>query len=136
MAEGNNWQYLWLVPGDVEGLIQLLGGEKKFTTKLDSLFALQALPDPKAPPDIAGLIGQYALAMSLVIIIYLYAYAGKQWKSAESKICFKSLYGTDPDNGMSSNDDCGQMSAWYIFIIIRFLSVLPANGACFWKPFI
>lgn len=131
LAEGNHWQYLWLVPGNVEGLIQLLGGEKKFTAKLDSLFVLQAPPDPNAPPDIAGLIGQYAHGNEPCHhIIYLYAYAGQQWKSAEkARYVLKNLYGTDPDNGMSGNDDCGQMSAWYILSSLGFYPVFPANGA-------
>lgn len=79
LAEGNHWQYIWLVPGDVEGLMKLLGGEQNFISKLDSLFVLQALPDPKAPPDIAGLIGQYAHGNEPCHhITYLYAYAGRQ----------------------------------------------------------
>jgi predicted alpha-1,2-mannosidase len=131
LAEGNHWQYIWLVPGDVEGLMQMLGGEAKFTAKLDSLFVLQAPYDPKAPPDIAGLIGQYAHGNEPCHhVLYLYAYAGQQWKSAEkARYVLNNLYGTDPDNGVSGNDDCGQMSAWYILSSLGFYPVLPANGA-------
>ena len=105
--------------------------KKILRSRLDSLFALQALPDPKAPPDIAGLIGQYAHGNEPCHhIIYLYAYAGQQWKSAEkARYVLKNLYGTDPDNGMSGNDDCGQMSAWYILSSLGFYPVFPANGA-------
>ena len=131
LSEGNHWQYLWLVPEDVEGLMQLLGGEQKFITRLDSLFALQAEPDPNAPPDIAGLIGQYAHGDEPSHhTIYLYAYAGQQWKAAEkARYILKKLYGTDPDDGMSGNDDCGQMSAWYVLSALGFYPVFPANGA-------
>ncbi len=130
-SEGNAWQYLWLVPEDVEGLMRLLGGEKNFITKLDSLFLIQAAPDPNAPPDIAGLIGQYAHGDEPSHhTIYLYPYAGQQWKTAEkARYIMKHLYGNDPDNGISGNDDCGQMSAWYVLSAMGLYPVFPANGA-------
>ena len=131
LSEGNSWQYLWLVPEDVEGLIALLGGEKRFTTKLDSLFALKAELDPNAPPDIAGLIGQYAHGDEPSHhTIYLYPYVGEQWKTAErARYIMKNLYGNNPDDGMSGNDDCGQMSAWYVLSSLGIYPVFPANGA-------
>src|SRR5215471_5285213 len=109
--------------------MQLLGGEQKFITRLDSLFTLQAEPDPNAPPDIAGLIGQYAHGDEPSHhTIYLYAYAGQQWKTAEkARYILKTLYGIDPDDGMSGNDDCGQMSAWYVLSSLGFYPVFPAN---------
>ncbi len=129
LSEGNHWQYLWLVPEDVEGLIHLLGGDRRFVSRLDSLFTLPVLPDPNAPPDIAGLIGQYAHGDEPGHhTIYLYAYAGRQWKTAEkARYILKTLY---PDNvdGLSGNEDCGQMSAWYIFSALGFYPVFPANG--------
>lgn len=130
-SEGNAWQYLWLVPEDVGGLISLLGGEKKFITKLDSLFTVQAAPNPNAPPDIAGLIGQYAHGDEPSHhTIYLYPYAGQQWKTAEkARYIMKNLYGSNPDDGMSGNDDCGQMSAWYVLSSMGMYAVFPANGA-------
>ena len=130
LSEGNHWQYLWLVPEDVEGLMKLLGGEKNFITKLDSLFALQAAPDPNAPPDIAGLIGQYAHGDEPSHhTIYLYPYAGQQWKTAEkARYILNNLYHNNAD-GISGNDDCGQMSAWYVLSSIGFYPVFPANGA-------
>jgi len=131
LSEGNSWQYLWLVPEDVEGLVKLLGGEKRFVTKLDSLFQLKAEPDPNAPPDIAGLIGQYAHGDEPSHhTIYLYPYVGEQWKTAEkARYIMKNLYGNDPDDGMSGNDDCGQMSAWYVLSSLGIYPVFPANGA-------
>jgi predicted alpha-1,2-mannosidase len=129
LSEGNHWQYLWLVPEDVEGLIHLVGGEQRFIKRLDSLFTIPVLPDPNAPPDIAGLIGQYAHGDEPGHqTIYLYAYAGQQWKSAEkARFIMKNMY---PDNidGLSGNEDCGQMSAWYIFSALGFYPVFPANG--------
>ena len=130
-SEGNAWQYLWLVPEDVEGLIQLLGGDTRFAAKLDSLFTVPALPDPNAPPDIAGLIGQYAHGDEPShATIYLYPYAGQQWKTAEkARDIMNRLYTARPDEGMSGNDDCGQMSAWYILSALGMYPVFPANGA-------
>ncbi len=130
-SEGNAWQYLWLVPEDVEGLIKLLGGDEQFNTKLDSLFVVPAVPDPNAPPDIAGLIGQYAHGDEPShATIYLYPYAGTQWKTAEkARFIMNNLYKANPDEGMSGNDDCGQMSAWYILSSLGMYPVFPANGA-------
>lgn len=130
-SEGNAWQYLWLVPEDVEGLIGLLGGDEKFNTKLDSLFAIQSAPDPNTPPDIAGLIGQYAHGDEPShATIYLYPYSGEQWKTAEkARFIMKNLYKDNTEEGMSGNDDCGQMSAWYILSSLGFYPVLPANCA-------
>jgi len=129
-SEGNAWQYLWLVPQDVEGLMRLLGGEKQFSTKLDSLFTIQVAPDPNAPPDIAGLIGEYAHGNEPGHhVTYLYAYAGQQWKTAEKvNFILNNFYQNAPD-GISGNEDCGQMSAWYIFSALGFYPVFPSNGA-------
>lgn len=130
LAEGNHWQYLWLVPGDVEGLIQLLGGNEGFIKKLDSLFILQSPPDPNAPPDISGMIGEYAHGNEPCHhIMYLYAYAGEQWKCAEkTRYALQDMYTIKPD-GIIGNDDCGQMSAWYVLSSVGLYPVFPANGA-------
>ena len=130
LSEGNHWQYTWLVPQDVEGLMTLLGGEKVFQTRLDSLFTLKAEYDPQAPPDIAGLIGQYAHGNEPGHhTTYLYAYAGQQWKTAEKvRYILSEMYNANTD-GVSGNEDCGQMSAWYIFSSLGFYPVFPANGA-------
>ncbi|HWB92568.1 MAG TPA: glycoside hydrolase family 92 protein, partial [Puia sp.] len=129
LSEGNHWQYLWLVPEDVGGLMKLMGGERVFAKRLDSLFTLAAPPDPKAPPDIAGLIGQYAHGDEPGHqTIYLYSYAGRQWQTAEkARYIVKQLY-KDSVDGLSGNEDCGQMSAWYVFSSLGFYPVYPASG--------
>lgn len=128
-TEGNAWQYTWLVPEDVEGLIKLFGGDKPFITKLDSLFVVQGDMGKEASSDISGLIGQYAHGNEPSHhITYLYAYAGQQWKTAEkNRYIQQTLYSDKPD-GLSGNEDCGQMSAWYIFSSMGFYQVNPANG--------
>lgn len=129
-SEGNAWQYVWLVPEDVEGLIKLLGGDKAFVKKLDQLFTTPTPYDPKAPPDIAGLIGEYAHGNEPGHhTTYLYAYGGQQWKTAEKvRYILKNMYKAAPD-GISGNEDCGQMSAWYVFSAMGFYPVFPASGA-------
>src|SRR5579872_3164373 len=83
-TEGNAWQYTWLVPQDVEKLIRLMGGDKPFVTKLDSLFVVNGSLGADAPPDISGLVGMYAQGNEPNHHIpYLYAFAGYQWKTAE-----------------------------------------------------
>ena len=129
-CEGNAWQYTWLVPQDVEGLIQLFGGDKEFIAKLDSLFTVDSEQVEGASSDISGLIGQYAHGNEPSHhTTYLYAYAGQQWKSAElvREIC-TTMY-TDKYDGLCGNEDCGQMSAWYIFSSMGFYPVNPAAGA-------
>lgn len=129
-CEGNSWQYTWLVPHDVEGLIQLHGGETAFADKLDSLFILPSDQVEGASADISGLIGQYAHGNEPGHhISYLYSFAGRQWKTAEKvrEICTE-MY-TDQPDGLCGNEDCGQMSAWYIFSAMGMYPVNPANGA-------
>jgi predicted alpha-1,2-mannosidase len=128
-CEGNAWQYTWLVPHDVEGLMELFGSESVFLTKLDSLFSIESVMVEGASADISGLIGQYAHGNEPSHhTTYLYAFAGQQWKTAEKvrEIC-TTLY-TDQPDGLSGNEDCGQMSAWYIFSSMGFYPVNPANG--------
>jgi len=128
-TEGNAWQYTWLVPHDVPGLIALFGGEKPFITKLDSLFIVQGDMGDKASPDIAGLIGQYAHGNEPSHhILYLYPYVGQQWKTAEKvRQVLTTLYHNAPD-GLCGNEDVGQMSAWYVLSAIGFYQVAPAGG--------
>jgi predicted alpha-1,2-mannosidase len=129
-AEGNSWQYLWLAPQDVKGLIDLLGGEKKFLTRLDSFFVVEpATKDATALSDITGTIGQYAHGNEPSHhIVYLYAYGSQQWKTAEkARYIMDNMYLDIPD-GIIGNEDCGQMSAWYIFSSIGFYPVFPASG--------
>ncbi|MGN6604416.1 MAG: GH92 family glycosyl hydrolase [Ginsengibacter sp.] len=128
-TEGNAWQYTWLVPQDVHGLIKLLGGEQKFTNKLDSLFTVHGDMGKEASNDITGLIGQYAHGNEPSHhITYLYTYAGQPWKTAEKvRFILDSLYFDDP-NGLSGNEDVGQMSAWYVMSALGFYPVHPARG--------
>jgi predicted alpha-1,2-mannosidase len=129
-AEGNAWQYTWLVPQDVEGLIGLMGGEKAFTQKLDSLFTAKGNMGTEASNDITGLIGQYAHGNEPSHhITYLYGYVGQPWKTAEKvRFILDSMYTTRPD-GLIGNEDVGQMSAWYVLSSLGFYPVNPANGA-------
>lgn len=129
-TEGNAWQYTWLVPQDVEGLIGLFGGDKPFSTKLDSLFTTAAGLDEASSPDISGLIGNYAQGNEPGHHIpYLYAYVGQPWKTADLiRRIDDEFYTTKPD-GLCGNEDVGQMSAWYVFSALGFYPVNPANGA-------
>ncbi len=126
-AEGNAWQYLWLVPQDVPGLISLVGGKDAFIQKLDSFFSIKEASN-EALDDLTGLIGQYAHGNEPSHhITYLYAFADQQWKTAEKvRYIMKEFYHDDP-NGIIGNEDCGQMSAWYIFSSLGFYPVFPAS---------
>jgi predicted alpha-1,2-mannosidase len=126
-AEGNAWQYLWLVPQDVPGLIAILGGEKDFNTRLDEFFKLD-YTEAGGLDDLTGLIGQYAHGNEPSHhIAYLYAYSGQQWKTAEKvRFIMHDFYKTIPD-GIIGNEDCGQMSAWYVFSSLGFYPVFPAS---------
>jgi predicted alpha-1,2-mannosidase len=129
-CEGNAWQYTWLAPQDPEGLIELFEGEENFVQKLDSLFIVSSDKMTGSSPDISGFIGQYAHGNEPGHhIIYLYTYAGMQWKTAElANEIMTTMYSDQPD-GLCGNEDCGQMSAWYMFNAFGFYSVNPANGA-------
>ena len=128
-VEGNAWQYTWLVPQDPKGLIGLFGGDDAFTKKLDALFTTSASMGQEASPDISGLIGMYAQGYEPTHHIpYLYAFAGEQWKTAmRVRQIADTFYSTKTD-GLCGNEDCGQMSAWYIFSAMGFYPVNPANG--------
>ncbi len=129
-TEGNAWQYTWLVPQDVEGLISLFGSEQRFISKLDSLFVVPAQFDKESSPDISGLIGNYAQGNEPGHhIIYLYAYAGQPWKTANWVRQIAKEFYTDKNDGLCGNEDVGQMSAWYILSALGFYSVNPSNGA-------
>ena len=136
-CEGNAWQYTWLVPQDFDGLVTLYGSKEKLAERLDSLFAAKnEIEGAEASPDISGLIGQYAHGNEPSHhIIYFYTMAGQPWKAAD-KIdeVLRTLYFHDP-NGLSGNEDVGQMSAWYILSSLGMYQAEPA-GARFWfgKP--
>ena len=128
-VEGNAWQYTWLVPHDPEGLIQLFGGKERFVSKLDSLFTVSSELNEGASIDISGLIGQYAHGNEPSHhILYLYAYVGENEKMARLlRQVYNNFYSTQPD-GLIGNEDCGQMSAWYIFSALGFYPVNPVDG--------
>ena len=128
-TEGNAWQYAWLVPHDVHGLVQCFGGDKPFVAKLDSLFILEGKMGADASPDISGLIGQYAHGNEPSHhIIYMYNYVGMPWKAAPKlRQVMNTLY-TDGIDGLSGNEDVGQMSAWYILSSMGLYQVEPAGG--------
>ncbi len=128
-TEGNGWQYTWLVPQDVEGLIHLMGGDAAFSRKLDSLFIAKGDMGAEASSDISGLIGMYAHGNEPSHhVTYMYAYAGDQWKTAEKvRQVMKDFYFDKPE-GLAGNEDCGAMSSWYVFSSMGFYPVNPANG--------
>ena len=128
-TEGNAWQYVWLVPHDVHGLVAGFGGEKPFVSKLDSLFIVNGDMGAEASPDITGLIGQYAHGNEPSHhILYMYNYVGQPWKGADKiRYVLANLYHDDFD-GLSGNEDVGQMSAWYILSSVGFYQVDPAGG--------
>lgn len=129
-CEGNAWQYTWLVPHDVDGLVECFGSREATVAKLDSLFSASSqLEGEDASPDISGLIGQYAHGNEPSHhTLYLYAMLGQPDKTAEKvRYVCRNLYKAAPD-GMSGNEDAGQMSAWYILSSLGFYQVEPASG--------
>ena len=134
-TEGNAWQYLWYVPQDVYTLQDLFGGEKNFLKKLDTFFTLNAKPED-VNGNASGFIGQYAHGNEPSHhIVYLYDFTGEPWKAQQySAQIMNDLY-NEGHSGYSGNEDCGQMSAWYIFSSMGFYPVNPANGIyCFGSP--
>ncbi len=128
-TEGNGWQYTFFVPQDPYGLIKLLGGDEAFVEKLDTFFVNNESMGEGASSDITGLIGQYAHGNEPSHhITYLYAFAGQQWKTAEKVRFIMDEFYTDKPDGIIGNEDCGQMSAWYILSSMGFYQVNPCNG--------
>lgn len=128
-CEGNGWQYTWLVPHDVEGLISLFGSKEAFASKLDSLFLVNEDLGDAASPDISGLIGQYAHGNEPGHhTVYLYSFVGQQWKTAEKVDYILSHMYSDLPDGLQGNEDCGQMSSWYVFSALGFYPVNPSDG--------
>ena len=128
-CEGNAWQYTWLVPHDVHGLVKLFGSEKAFITKLDSLFIIEGDLGEEASPDVSGLIGQYAHGNEPSHhILYMYNYVGQPYKAARLiRQVLREQYRNDVD-GLSGNEDVGQMSAWYVLSSIGLYQEEPAGG--------
>ena len=128
-CEGNAWQWSWFVPHDPEGLMDLVGGKDVFLSKLDALFAASSeITGESVSADISGLIGQYAHGNEPSHhIIHFYNYAGQPWKTQEliDQVLYTLYFNND--NGLSGNEDCGQMSAWYILNAMGFYQVCPGK---------
>jgi predicted alpha-1,2-mannosidase len=129
-TEGNAWQYTWQVQQDIPGLIKLMGGKKPFLAKLDSLFTMDSKVFGKGSTlDVTGLIGQYAHGNEPNHhIAYLYTLAGSPSKTQRLVRQISDQFYQNKPDGLSGNDDCGQMSAWYIFTAMGFYPVNPADG--------
>lgn len=128
-CEGNAWQYTWFVPCDFEGLISLFPSKEDAEAKLDSLFTVPYIPAKHASPDISGMIGQYAHGNEPShSTIFAYCFMGKPEKSAKlARYITTELY-TDMPDGQPGNEDCGQMSAWYVLNAMGFYQPNPWDG--------
>lgn len=130
-TEGNSWQYTWQVMHDPMGLAEMMGGKEKCLTKLDSLFTLSTVSKHNAgwTGDVTGLIGQYSHGNEPCHhVAYLYTLLGQPWKTQRLiREIIDSFYVSKPD-GLSGNDDCGQMSSWYIFSVLGFYPFNPVGG--------
>lgn len=133
-TEGNSWQYSFFVPQDIEGMIEAYGGPEKFEAKLDEMFNSESKTTGREQVDVTGLIGQYAHGNEPSHhMAYLYNYVGKPEKTnAKVKYILDNFYTNTPD-GLIGNEDCGQMSAWYVLSSMGIYSVTPGIGG-FWSP--
>jgi predicted alpha-1,2-mannosidase len=128
-TEGNAWQYVWIVPQNVDGLISLFGGKEQFAEKLDQLFKVeQGVAGEQASPDISGLIGAYAHGNEPGHhTTFLFNFCGRPWRTQElNRQIQTTMYTTAPD-GLCGNEDCGQMSAWYVFSAMGLYPVNPSD---------
>lgn len=128
-TEANSWQYSFYVPHDILGFIEMMGGDEAFSAKLDELFTTGSETHGKDLKDITGLIGQYVHGNEPSHhIAYLYNYCGKPYKTQElARRIMSEMYNSTPA-GSCGNEDCGQMSAWYVLSAMGFYPVNPANG--------
>jgi len=128
-TEANAWQYSFFVPHDVSGLIRLMGGDDRFIAKLNELFTTDSKLTGRVQPDISGSIGQYAHGNEPSHhMAYLYSYAGAPWKTQEMVHQIVSTLYSDKPDGLCGNEDCGQLSAWYVLSAIGFYPVCPGDG--------
>lgn len=135
-CEGNAWQYTWLAPHDFDGLVGCFGSKEAFLGKLDSLFIVSSdIEGGNTSPDISGLIGQYAHGNEPSHhILYFYTVAGQPWKTAEKvREVLSTMYHDAPD-GLSGNEDVGQMSAWYILSALGFYQTEAGGRYWFGSP--
>ncbi len=127
-TEGNAWQYFWYVPHDVEGLIGLTGGKTNFSKKLDDFFTLED-NHHEANGNASGFIGQYAHGNEPSHhVAYLYDYAGQPWKTQYYTTKIMQKFYSTSSAGYAGNEDCGQMSAWYVLSAMGFYPVNPVSG--------
>lgn len=127
-TEGNAWQYFWYVPHDISNLIALVGGNKAFTEKLDTFFTV-AHQSGELNDNASGFVGQYAHGNEPSHhVAYLYACAGQPWKTQKYVAHIMNTLYNDSSSGYAGNDDCGEMSAWYIFGALGFYPVNPVSG--------
>lgn len=129
ICESNGWQYFWSVQHDMDGLIGLVGGKERFAQKLDSMFTFHPSADDELPLFSTGMIGQYAHGNEPSHhVIYLYNKVGQPWKTQKyASQVMNELYRNTPA-GLCGNEDCGQMSAWYVFSAMGFYPVDPVGG--------
>lgn len=127
-TEANAWQYSMFAPQDASGLIDLHGGDDAFSAHLDQMFTASSATTGRQQADITGLIGQYAHGNEPSHhMAYLYNYAGQPWKTQQRvRQIMDEMYQNQPD-GLSGNEDCGQMSAWYVFSAMGFYPVTPGS---------
>jgi len=128
-TEGNGWQYTFMIPQDPEGLVKLHGSDEAFIKNLDELFVAEGDLGEGAPPDVDGMVGQYAQGNEPCHHVpYMYAYAGAQYKTAARVRSLQEQFYKDEPNGYAGNEDCGQMSAWHVMSALGFYQVNPSNG--------
>lgn len=129
ICESNGWQYYWSVAHDIDGLIELTGGEARFAERLDSMFTYETADKSKLPIFSTGMIGQYAHGNEPGHhVIYLYNRVKQPWKTQQYAVqVMHTLYKNTPD-GICGNEDCGQMSSWYVFSAMGFYPVDPISG--------
>ncbi len=127
-TEANSWQYSFFIPHDINGMMELYGGQTSFIKKLDELFTTESRLEGRQQSDITGLIGQYAHGNEPSHhMAYLFTYAGAPSKTQErTRQILNEMYSDRPD-GLSGNEDCGQMSAWYVMSAMGFYQVAPGN---------
>jgi predicted alpha-1,2-mannosidase len=128
-TEANSWQYSFYVPQDISGLINMIGGEDKFEERLDQLFSESSQTTGRHQSDITGLVGQYAHGNEPSHhMAYLYNYIGKPWESQKLTAQIMNELYTKEADGLCGNEDCGQMSSWYVVSAMGFYPVTPGSN--------
>lgn len=126
-VEGNGWHYTWSVFHDIQGLVNLMGGDEAFDKRLDGLWTAQGTPD--CPPDVVPEAGNYAHSNEPCHHVpYLYNYIGKPWKTQKWVRYITDIYKPDPHYGIDGNNDAGAISSWYVFSVLGFYPVTPGSS--------